>query len=394
MLIAICISFIAGLLSFFSPCVLPIFPGYLSFISGIGIEKLINQKNENISKKIITSSIFFIIGFSLIFISLGASASTIGSFLQKNITIISIIAGIGIILFGFHMIGLFKIPFLYREKKFYIKSSSPNIIHSFLAGIFFAFGWTPCIGPVLAAILTLAAISENLYKGVLLLTFYSIGLAIPFLLSAFFIKSLIKYLKYISNHLKKIEIVLGIILIILGILISTNKLFTISSRLAVINFDKLIPKSWAEKIASPATNTKISRANFEIQLPDINGTIQDIYSIKANLYIINFWATWCPPCQYEMPDLEALYKKYKHKGVFVVGIAEKSSLDDIKKFINDKKISYMILVDENYIIADKYNVTGLPSTFILNSKGENLASYDRYASPEQIEKIIQKYLPN
>lgn len=392
MIIGILISLIVGFLSFFSPCVLPIFPGYISFITGVGLEHLVNNSNANASKKIIISSIFFILGFSLIFILLGASASAIGAFLQNHISIISIIAGIGIIILGLHMIGILKIPFLYQEKKFHKKTESPGIINSFLAGTFFAFGWTPCIGPVLATILALAAVSENLLKGITLLASYAAGLAIPFLLSAIFLKFFIKYLAYLGKHLKKIEIMLGIVLIILGILIATNKLFEISSSLASINLDKLVPKSWANKLVTTNLKPKINNPTLEFTLPDINGKTQNLNSIGAKIIIINFWATWCPPCQYEMPELESIYKKYKNKGVQIIGIAERSNIADIKKFIQDKKITYSILIDQNEKVADNYKIIGLPATFILNYKGENLALYDGYTPPEKLENLILQHL--
>src|SRR4030042_6047763 len=250
MLIEIFIALLAGLFSFFSPCVLPIVPGYISFITGIGLEKLVDADEKKNSRRIIFSSLFFIAGFSLIFILLGASASIIGSFLQSHMSLISIIAGIGIIIFGLHMIGIFKITYLYREKKVHQEYKNPGFIRSFLAGLFFAFGWTPCIGPVLSAILTLAAVSENFTRGILLLSFYAVGLAIPFFLAAIFLKFFITYIRRISKHLRKIEIILGIILILIGILIASDRLFELSSRLSMINLDKIIPEKWAEQISS------------------------------------------------------------------------------------------------------------------------------------------------
>lgn len=175
------IALVAGILSFFSPCVLPIFPGYISFITGTSLEHLLKENERSISQKVIISSIFFIIGFSLVFILLGASASFIGIFLRSRIWILTKIAGIGILVFGLHMTGIFKIQFLYRQKRIQQQyQQGPGAIKSFLAGIFFSFGWTPCIGPVLAAILAWAAVAENFHKGIALLISYAIGLAIPF----------------------------------------------------------------------------------------------------------------------------------------------------------------------------------------------------------------------
>lgn len=393
MIFKLLISLIAGVFSFFSPCVLPIIPGYISFISGVSLEKLVEDKEEKASKKLLLSSLFFIIGFSLVFVLLGASASLVGSFLRSHMAIFTKIAGIGIIILGLHIAGIFKISFLYREKKLNRKLESPGIISSFLAGFFFAFGWTPCIGPVLAAILALAAIEENFYFSISLLSFYALGLAIPFFLTAFFIKSFLAKLKSLSKHLRKIEIALGIILIAAGILIFFNKVYIISSKASFINLDRIIPEDWAKKIANKNKETENFQNNkYNFRLKDVSGRTIDLKDIQAKIVIINFWATWCPPCNYEMPELQALYNKYKDKNIEIIGIAERSQIEDIKKFITNKGITYLILLDNSEDVANKYGVFGLPATYIFSSTGELIKSFDGYIEPEEIEKVILPYL--
>ena len=229
-------AFIAGLLSFLSPCILPLIPGYISFISGISLQDLKN--NSDIYKtreKTINNSIAFVLGFSFVFIAFGASATFIGSFLLKYSKMISYIAGIIIILFGLHLTGIFKIPALYNEKRLNLQQKPINIFGSFLVGFAFAFGWTPCIGPILAAILALAAAQKTVNQGILLLTWYSLGLAIPFILTAYSITLFFKIFERIKKYFNIIEWIAGVLLIIIGILIMTGGLVKITSMFSIFD---------------------------------------------------------------------------------------------------------------------------------------------------------------
>ena len=220
-------AFLAGLFSFFSPCVLPLVPGYISFISGISLEEIEQGNRQN---KVIISSIFFILGFSLVFILLGATATILGSFLLEKAFILEKVAGIIIIIFGIHMSGLYRIKFLDYEKRLYAKTRPVNIvIGPFLMGLAFAFGWTPCIGPILAGILIYAGTQKTLYQGILLLVIYSAGLGIPFLMTALALNKFYMLSNKIKKYFKTIEIVGGILLILIGLLILTNNFHRITS---------------------------------------------------------------------------------------------------------------------------------------------------------------------
>ena len=218
----------AGLLSFISPCVLPIVPGYLSFISGVSIDELQAKKSKAI-KKVFFNSLFFVLGFSVVFIALGASATYVSNFLTEYMHIIGKVAGALIIILGLHFIGLFKIKWLNYEKRFHVGSKQLGLAGSFFVGFAFAFGWTPCIGPILAGILALAAAEETVGRGILLLSFYSAGLAIPFLVTALAFNAFISVSSKIKKHFRIIEIVGGAFLIIVGFLIFTNSLAYLSS---------------------------------------------------------------------------------------------------------------------------------------------------------------------
>tara|TARA_B100001029_G_scaffold167459_1_gene160679 strand:- start:222 stop:929 length:708 start_codon:yes stop_codon:yes gene_type:complete len=212
------IAFGAGLISFLSPCVLPLIPGYISYISGSTLENLLKSKNVNL-----LPIILFTLGFSVVFIIFGASATFLGKILLKNSFPLRIIAGLIIIIFSLHILGVFNLNFLNYEKRLDAEKSS-NVLSSFLVGMAFAFGWTPCIGPILGSILILASTTENIYEGIMLLTFYSLGLAIPFILAGYAIQKFLLISKNIKQKMNIITKTGGILLFLTGILIITNQL--------------------------------------------------------------------------------------------------------------------------------------------------------------------------
>ena len=209
----------AGFISFLSPCVLPLIPGYISYISGQNLEQIVEKK-----QKILAKTIIFSLGFSLVFISFGATASYFGSFLINYSDTLRIIAGIIIIIFSLQIMGFLKLNILNKEKRFYTKNYSNNLFFPFLVGTAFAFGWTPCIGPVLGSILTLAAVETSIAQGIILLSFYSLGLAIPFILSGYAITKFLSVSKNLKSKMRLISLIGGSILLITGILILTNVL--------------------------------------------------------------------------------------------------------------------------------------------------------------------------
>ncbi len=216
-------AFLFGLLSFVSPCVLPIVPGYVSFISGLSLEELQNSSdNSKAKRKVVFDSLFFILGFSLVFVALGASATTIGKLLTGKFSLLSKIAGAIIVIFGLHMMGVFKIKFLNYEKRFHAQAKHLGFLGSFLVGVAFAFGWTPCIGPVLAAILVIASQQDSVAKGIVLLSSYSLGLGIPFFLTGISLAAFFNAFNKIKRYFRAIELVAGVLLVIVGILIITN----------------------------------------------------------------------------------------------------------------------------------------------------------------------------
>ncbi len=224
-------AFFFGLLSFISPCVLPIIPGYISFISGHTLDDL-KGDSKSAARSVMINSLVFIAGFTVIFVLMGAAATSIGQVLNDNLNLISKIAGFIIIIFGLHMIGIFKIGFLNYEKRFHLQEKKLGILGSFAVGAAFAFGWTPCIGPVLAGILAIASQQETVMQGIILLFVYSLGLGIPFFLTAVSINKFFTLFNRIKKHFHTIEVVGGVMLIAVGILMMTNYLTIIASYLS------------------------------------------------------------------------------------------------------------------------------------------------------------------
>tara|TARA_B100000963_G_scaffold252207_1_gene220946 strand:- start:159 stop:866 length:708 start_codon:yes stop_codon:yes gene_type:complete len=212
------VAFAAGLVSFLSPCVLPLIPGYISYISGQSLQNILESKKINVF-----SLILFCLGFSSVFVILGASASFLGKTLLQNSEVLRILAGIIIIIFSLQLVGLINISYLNFEKRFDAKESR-NILFPYIIGLAFGFGWTPCIGPILGSILALASIEETLSRAILLLIFYSLGLAIPFVLSGYLIQRFLLFSKNFKKNINLISKSGGIILLITGILILTNQL--------------------------------------------------------------------------------------------------------------------------------------------------------------------------
>ena len=212
------IAFGAGLISFLSPCVLPLIPGYISYVSGSAFNELIEKKNTNL-----IPIILFTVGFSIVFIIFGAASTFLGQLLLQNSFELRIVAGVIIILFSLHIIGLINLKFLNYEKRIQTNNNK-NIFSPIIIGAAFGFGWTPCIGPILGSILVLAATEESVNKGILLLFFYSLGLAIPFILSGYLIQKFLIFSKNFKKNINLVSKIGGLILLITGILILTNQL--------------------------------------------------------------------------------------------------------------------------------------------------------------------------
>ncbi len=218
---------VAGLLSFLSPCVLPLVPPYLTFIAGTTVEDVAYERVSRARRDIFLAAVLFVLGFSTVFVALGATASVFGQVLRQHISFLSSLAGIAIILMGLHFLGLFRLAFLYREKRVQVEKPL-GLWGAYVLGLAFAFGWTPCIGPILAAILAVAASEQTVGRGAGLLAVYSLGLGVPFLLAAVALEPFIGFLKRFRAHFQTVERIVGVLLVVTGIAFLTGTMQNIS----------------------------------------------------------------------------------------------------------------------------------------------------------------------
>ena len=226
-------AFAAGILSFLSPCVLPLLPGYISFISGETIESLTAGDKKAPRVKAVLGAVFFGIGFTLVFVILGAGATKAGQLLQEYKLVFGRVAGVVIIIFGLHMLGIFRLKFLMMQKKWNYnkKGGAPFFIEAFLLGVAFVFGWTPCLGPVIAAIFAMASQEETVRQGIVLLVSYGMGLWVPFLISAFMVGHIIGFMRRAGKIVVVVEKLSGLLLVAIGLLMVTDKLKYVSAYL-------------------------------------------------------------------------------------------------------------------------------------------------------------------
>ena len=229
--VSLLIAFMAGVFSFISPCVLPLIPSYLTYITGISFDELVDNRSQSVRRRTLFHSLFFILGFTLVFVALGASATYVGAFFQENQVLIRRVGGVIVILLGIHITGVIKLNLLEREKRFEFTDKPIGYLGSVLVGIAFAAGWTPCIGPILASILLYASTSENVGSGIILLVAYSMGLGVPFLISALAFNSFLTYFSKFNRYLRIVSIISGIFLIVIGFLLVFDYLSVLSQYL-------------------------------------------------------------------------------------------------------------------------------------------------------------------
>jgi len=394
--IGLSIALLAGFLSFASPCVLPIVPGYLTFITGLSFDELTGrEQRSHLVISALLKSLPFVLGFSLVFIALGASASAAGAMLRAHLGLMKTIAGIGIVILGLHLAGILPIPALLREQRLGSEPAAPGVGRAFIAGILFAFGWTPCVGPILAGILALAATAETLNRGVLLLATYSLGLGIPFVLSAAFLNGFLSLFKGLKQYLRQVEVASGMLLVVVGVLIFTDKLTWISARLTFLNPEELLVSESPSSVVSPAEakeQTKTAYGDYDFTLTTIDGEPLKLSDYHGKIVLVNFWAPWCGPCVVETPALVRLYNKYKSRGFAVIGVALQSEEDGVKEFVKQYRVPYAVGRDTNSEVGLRYQVFALPSSFLFSAEGKVKRAFTGFLAEEALEHELQAML--
>ena len=372
-LVNIFIAFAGGLLSFLSPCVLPLVPGYLSLMSGVSIDHLKGQGGSRSAARraVIINSVAFNLGLSVIFLALGATAGLVGSAIISNVWV-RVIGGLVIIIFGLHLIGLLKIKYLYRDTRQFSSEKPRGVLGSLTLGIAFAAGWTPCIGPILGGIIGLAATSGGWKGGLILSAFYSAGLAVPFLVTGLGINQFLSFYSRFRRHLHKVEVVSGVILILIGALVMTNRVTLLaSSRLAGLlpNLESLLKFSEPNPPPKvPETTGKTFPSAPDVQFTKLDGTALRLKEMRGRVVVLNFWATWCIPCRAEIPSLSAMQKDFDSRGLTVIGVSYDDTVDLIQQFQKDIPQSYQIVLGGREVGA-QLPASPLPTTYIIDREG-------------------------
>lgn len=360
------ISFVAGILSFLSPCVLPLVPGYISLISGVSIDGLKEGKGNK--RAVILNSLAFNAGLSVIFLTLGTTAGLVGAAITSN-PWVRIIGGAVIIAFGLQLMGVLKIAALYKDTRLFSDDKPRGFLGSAALGMAFAAGWTPCIGPILGGIIGLAATSGGWRSGLILSAFYSAGLAVPFLLTGLGINQFLGFYKSFRRHLHKVEVGSGIVLLLVGILVMSGQ----STLLASSTLTRLLPN--LENLVKLKTPTPAAPATTKGEpLPDVEFRTLDgqpfrLNQLKGQVVVLNFWATYCLPCREEIPALNAIQQELQPQGLQIVGASVDDTADGVNAYQNEvARFGYKVLLG-NSDVKVKFEQQVLPTTYLIDRHG-------------------------
>jgi cytochrome c-type biogenesis protein len=364
------IAFAAGILSFLSPCVLPLVPGYVAQISGVSVDNLKVGKGSR--RAVILNSLAFNAGLSVIFLLLGTTAGLVGSAIISN-PWVRIIGGLVIIVFGLQLIGLLKIGTLYKDTRFFSSDKPTGMLGSATLGVAFAAGWTPCIGPILGGIIGLAATSGGWRSGLVLSAFYSAGLAVPFLLTGIGINKFLSFYTNFRKHLHKVEVVSGVVLILVGVLVMSGQ----STILATSSFVRWIPNlegifalrnTTPPKPPEPKANSSFASAP-DVEFTTLEGKPFRLKELQGQVVLLNFWATYCIPCREEIPALNKLQSELEAQGLRIVGASVDDTIDGINSYQEQVvRFGYPVLVG-NSDAKVKFEQAVLPTTYIIDRQG-------------------------
>lgn len=370
------VVFLEGLLSFLSPCVLPILPIYLAILSN-------SMQEENLRHQrwvLLRNTFLFVLGIATTFFILGTGISVFRIFLTEYMKLVLIIGGLFIMLMGLFSVGDLNIPFLQRERRFYYQVKEMKAWVAYLLGFTFSFGWTPCIGPMLASVLVLAS-TKNALEGNLLLLLYTLGFTIPFMLLALFSSKMLGLLEMVKKHSGKLQKIGGFILIVMGLLMFVKGVTT--------------PKYIQDPPKPNVTSEKPLAPDFT--LVDQYGNTHTLSDYKGKVVFLNFWATWCPPCKAELPDIEEVYKEYgmNEEDVVILGMTfpnmdREVSQEGIIDFIEENEYTFPVVFDESGQLAYTYYITGFPMTFLINKEGSVESYVSGMMTKEMMKQMIEE----
>lgn len=379
--ISLALVFVEGLVSFLSPCVLPIIPIYMGYLAGNSNEK------RNSNKKVLLFTISFIFGILLAIFLMNGSINLLQSFLKEHMTLFVRIGGILIVLLGIYQLGFIKINFLQRTFRFSLKTDNKmNVMVAFIMGFTFSFAWTPCIGPALSSILLLAASSGDFWYSNFLMIIYAFGFTLPFLVLGLFTNKALNWLNSHRDIVKYTTKIGAVILIIFGLMMFSGKLNTISNYMSPSQ--RQVSTNQAENSDDSVNygNALLNQDDKPISLADYHGKV----------VFLNFWATWCPPCQREMPEIQKLSEKYQNSediAILTVVMPGGQEMDaaGIKKFLKEKGFTMPVIFDDGRL-SSSFQITSLPTTYMFDRDGNVYGSVVGQLSSDMMENIIDRTL--
>lgn len=399
--------FLQGLISFFSPCVLPLLPLYIGYLSG-GTGKWEDGKFYYKKSKVMINTLFFVIGISFAFVLLGLGVSAVGSFLNSNQELFAKIGGVLVVLFGLYQLGIFgSSDFLGKERRlpFRLDKLAMSPFAALLMGFTFSFAWTPCVGPALTSVLLMAASTGTRAAGMGLIGVYTIGFVLPFLAVGIFATSLLGLFR---KHMKVVQYTVkigGILMIIMGILMFTGKMNAVTSYLSNIsssqenteNVSGTEEESGSPEETSETEDSKVIPA-LDFTLKDQFGNTHTLADYKGKTIFLNFWATWCGPCKAELPDIQKLYEKYSEETeeeVVVLGVAgpkmgNEKTEEEIIEFLEENELTYPVLMDTDWTLFQGYGISSFPTTFMIGKEGNVFGYVPGQLSYDIMEDIIRQ----
>ena len=376
--------FLEGLLSFFSPCVLPLVPLYIGYLTS-GIDTNLSKAKVRIHTTVRT--LFFVLGISTVFFLAGLGSSALRYFFQKNTIFFSIIGGFLLILFGLFSLGIIDIPFLQRDHRIVsFKQNKNGIIRSYLLGFFFSFAWSPCVGPLLASAMLKSASAESALIGWLYIGCYTLGFIIIFILLGLFTEEVLMLLKKHTNIVRYTKIIGGIVVLCMGIYM-LNTGFTSIKALE----NKTSDNTTVVENSNDENLTDIEKYSFTLK--DSHGNDVTLSEYKGKTVVLNFFATWCTYCKMELPSLEKINNTRDDIVIFLVAtpdIGNEGSKEYIESFMEENGYSMTVLYDETGEVVSKYNVSGLPTSFFFKPDGSVLGYVPGYVEESNLIGILEE----
>ena len=401
--------FLQGLLSFFSPCVLPLIPLYIGYLSGGTGEKGEDGRVYYKQSKVMLHTLFFVIGVSFTFFALGLGVSSLGGFFHKNQMLFAKIGGIIVILIGLYYLGFFGPSKIFSKElrlPLKINPSAMSPLTALVMGFTFSFAWTPCVGPTLTSVLLMTASAKTKGYGFFLIAVYTLGFVLPFLAVGIFTTSLLEFFKKYGNIVKYTIKIGGILMIVMGLLMFTGKMNDVTGYLSKLSLTDQTSEpsqtSQPDETSQPSQTAEASSADERPILPAVDFSLKDQYGnthtlsdYKGKTIFLNFWATWCPPCRAEMPDIQKLYENYSQEGddaLIVLGVVapelgQETTIEGITDFLEENKFTYPVLMDTEMELFQAYGISSYPTTFMIDRDG-NVYGYISGQLDENIMKSI------